>query len=231
MTWTKEQFHKSYSIGVESMGYPASRMPVRMQYHRCVMMEMKRGHAAIVANELPGGSTVLVIGAGFGWLEEILREMRADLHIVSSEISEYVHSVKNTTEQKDIEDNMTAVGLTVEDERWHELMGICLDGKRSRVSLFAHDITNLTGRESLIQLIDTDVYDYVITEDVLPCITGDASDLLVNCEVMGNNVIHFLTPGDPDINQHEGYQWSTIPEWGNSLESSGFGTQKVVSLV
>jgi hypothetical protein len=106
--WTLQAtWDAAYDIGV------ADQPAVRLHYHRAVIYPalQNRAQQLVTILGLTSTSTIAVVGAAYGWLEEALLEALPGLTIVSVDTGALIHTQKAQTETASIRAAIIAAGL------------------------------------------------------------------------------------------------------------------------
>lgn len=203
--YTKEDFDNNYSIRIERYlpgGVDLSRPEVRVGYARCMMKQYldERWDAVAPHLGLDATSIVVVVGAGFGWGVERLIEITG-CTAVGLDISDYVHSVKDTNEIADLEERIVAAGLDLQSERAQEILSVYGDANpRCRVNVVNEDLMSVHSRNAVRNEIGNQLPTHVITEDMIQEFTDqEVLDWAAEAEKFGVEIIHIMSPGNSSM--------------------------------
>jgi len=221
---TKADFDADYSIGAEPEGHPNTRPEVRLNYHRVVLLPFAQRRAEFLKRHFqwPPTSTIVVVGAGFGWLVESL-EALGYTNVLGTDTSPYIQAEKGKSEDTDIDMAITAVGLDPAGTD-ATLRTRLRSGNRKQTSrdIFDEDIGDVSSRDRLRDVFARDV-DIAISEQVLPTLDdAEAVSLSADMHVLGlsTEVVHIVTTlggrQDPLFN------WKTLSDWKRLLPDDTF---------
>jgi len=169
--WTKEDFDNNYSIRVERYmgGHPNTRPEVRLCYHRSVMVPILQNRwDKLIPDILPiqADDLVVLVGAGFGWGVEILKQ-KTGAKVIGTDISDWVESVKDTSEEAEIDACIRKVGLEPGTGRGLEIKRkYFVPGPRCTVKILNEDLATEDGRKNLLRVLGQ-TPDWIITEDFI----------------------------------------------------------------
>lgn len=235
----KSTWDAAYSFGAEGeWGHPNTRDEVRLHYHRGIKRPDADTHASRLASALgwtPPSPTILIVGAGFGWTVEALED-QGFLTVVAIDTSTFVQGNKDSTEEAEIDAEITLVGLDPASGRGAQIKAKYFDGgNRSRASRGVLDEEgNNGGSRSRIKqalgLSGNDQIEWVVSEAVLESLDdAEAVDGSTRLHIIGDNIAHFIHP----LRQgnHPGFNWKTLEDWKTLLPNDTFieaGTYRVL---
>lgn len=203
---------------------------------------------------------VALIGAGFGWTGEGLVAAGTSA-VVGTEISPYILSAKDTSDEQDIRDYCARVGIDP-DAHWvlgppNHPFALFRDGEwiirplewwnprsstpRSTLTIIDEDGSTGGSRGQIRNALGDDIH-HIITEELLNSVT-DAEALTV-CGFMesiatsrsltptgGADVFHMLSPLQNDLRQSPDLNWKTYADWRALLDANGFSSHKIICTV
>lgn len=219
-TWnTFADWNASYQINAEPNGHPNTRGPVILNYHRAVILPGLRSRVAGLTTALgwiAPGPALVIVGAGFGWLAELLETESGFTRVVALDPSIYIQTNKAGTEEADINAGILAVGLSPTSGEGLTLKGTLYDGAaRTR-----------SARGVLNELLDTNqsrnrvrtalgaVPEVVLTESVLESLTdAECQTLSTRAHAFSASVqlVHLvITDPPPPFNAKTLAQWKAL---------------------
>lgn len=235
----KSTWDEAYSFGAEGeWGHPNTRPEVRLHYHRGIKRPDADIHASRLITALgwtAPGPAIAIVGAGFGWTVEALEDLGFD-RVVGLDISTYVHSNHNSTEESEIDAEIDAVGLDPATGRGAEIKTRFFDGGprgRSSRGIKNEDGGNGGSRgriKSALGLSGSQDVDWAVSESILESLDDSeavqASSIAHNYATNVAHIVFTLSPGN-----HEGYNWKTLEDWKALLPADTFvdgGTYRVL---
>lgn len=211
-------FHDNYRTNVSRLkgaldGAPNNEPRLVLNYHRWPEMVKKRNVAlglCFGTLGLADGMKIIILGGGFGWLQEAIEEhITAD--IVTTDTSSWVHNVKDQDESADISAALDAHGVTDPAKR-NELMSRYNQGSRAKRPILNEDMENGASRGRVKQALGLQgnaKADYVITEQVLPWLEDNECTVVSDvAHSIANNVVHIVTPFFPSKKPEPGPLWN-----------------------
>ncbi len=107
----KATYEKFYSFNAEPWGHINTRKGIRSHYNDFVVGKGQRALSSklVAATGMAPGAHCIIIGAGFGWTCEGLIDQ--GIEAVGTEISSWVLAEKDNTEEADLREYITKVGL------------------------------------------------------------------------------------------------------------------------
>lgn len=214
-------FHNNYITNVTRLMAAVDGVPntepkdqqVRLNYHYWPEIVKKRHVADGLVNGTLGltdGMKIIILGGGFGWLQEALEEwITAD--IVTTDTSSYVHANKDLPETDEIVAALDAAGVTDPTKRNNYLARFDR-GARSQRTIYNEDMSSGTSRGTIKQALGLQgnaKADYVITEQVLPWLEDSECSVVSNvAHSIANNVVHILTPFFPSSRPEPAPYWN-----------------------
>ncbi len=226
----KSTWDEAYDFGAEGLwGHPNTRDEVRLHYCRGI----KRPDANIRASRLatalgwmPPGPTIVIIGAGFGWTVEALEDLGFD-RVVGLDISTYINDNHDSTEEAEINTEISAVGLNPAIGRGAEIKARFFDGgTRGRSS---RGIKNEDGRtggsrgriKQALGLTGGQDVDWAVSESVLESLDDSEA---VQASNLAHNYAITIAHGvfTPNAGAHAGFNWKTLEAWKSLLPNDTF---------
>lgn len=226
-TWdTWADYQGAYDIGAEPDGHPNTRDEVRLSYHRAVMFPIARDHAVNVVRVLnwQPSMKIVVIGCGFGWFIEVLKNELGYTNVVGTDIGLYVQTNKGGTEEADINAAIQAVGLNPLLGDGAIAKGKLFDGgPRARVPVLNEDARTNQSRTRIKQaLIGGGAVDWAFTESVLESLTdAETTQGSGFLHQLATNVGHLVVTTRPGQTLGE-FNWKTLAEWKALLPNDIF---------
>lgn len=218
-TWDKATFDATYRVGAEPEGHPNTRPEVKLHYCRAAIFPVVQRRAAELIRllALTSGQRVAIVGAGFGWLGEVLAA--SGIVTASIDTSTYIQSAKSTTEAADVRAWIQAAGLDPDSGKGAEILARCVDGQaRSRVTVLNEDLANNQSRNRVRTAWGGGAPTWVLTEHVLESLTdAECSTLDSRCRSLGPTA-HLIEP--TQTGNLPGYNRKTPAEWKTLLPNS-----------
>jgi hypothetical protein len=211
--WTKELFDLAYEFNAEPMGHPNTRPGIRLHYNRYVMFPemLKRARFFIAHFGLTAADRVLVVGTGFGWTCEALQSL--GIETIGTDISSYIFSVKDTSEDAEIADAITAVGLNPASGEGLVHFNRLRSSKRTNGTVLNEDSASNKSRNTVKRALSSDPT-LIITEDLVTSLT-DEECAQIQSFIEGysvSRICHFLTEfANPDAPFF--FNSKSIDEW------------------
>jgi len=94
-------------------GHPNTRLEVRLHYHRAIIKpRLEEYWKSLVPSvyDIKSTDTVVIVGAAFGWGVEALIALTG-ANVIGVDISDWVASAKDTSEESEIDACITVAGL------------------------------------------------------------------------------------------------------------------------
>ncbi len=209
-TSTGTPFHDNYVMdGVrlwharDNSLIPVGSPQILLRYVRFTRINQERMIAANLVRvlNLRDGQQILVVGDGFGWLQEELAKLLPASQIISTDTSTWVHAEKTRDETDVINaaldaatDRRTRAPMVLDAATRTLWLNRFLDGNRSRVSVFNEALDDAASRDRIKAMFsntDPDKADWAITGNVLSWITdAEAQRLSVSAHDLADNVAH-----------------------------------------
>lgn len=176
VSWTKADYDANYRTQIERRmpggGPPPSegREPVRIHYHKWVMVPLLANMWATLQPILNIGSTevICVVGAGFGWGVAAIKTEIGAVNVVGIDISQYIADEKGNTEEAEIRAEITAVGLDPNTDRGADILAFASDGSiRSNVIILQNDAATGPQRQAIRAALDGNWPSVVIAENII----------------------------------------------------------------
>lgn len=217
---TKADFDRHYRIRVEIDGVTGGRLPVALNYHRAAMMPFAERHADKLVELFawPLSTRIAIVGAGFGWVAEVLETKHGYTNIIGIDTSPWIQNNQDTSEEPEIDAAMNAVGLDptsaegiAKKANWHT------PGNRRRHSRTIRDesLANNGSRSRIRSALGGGV-DVGITEEVITTLSdAEAIELSNRVHLLDGSIdlIHVTTELYPDAAQDPAFNWKTLEEW------------------
>ena len=229
----KSAFDESYELGAEGLfGHPNTRPEVRLHYHRHVMLPIAKQRASGLVENLgwTSATRIAVVGAGFGWLVESLKNDHGISNVVALDTSTYIQDNQNVSEEADYQAAVSAVGLDPASGEGLSLVSFFLEaGPRATVSILNEDMLTSASRERVASALGGSI-DVVLTENLLENFF-DSEVAVIDFalkQTIGAEIVHFVTPAMLDIQgnligQVSGeFNWKTLPSWASASPSALF---------
>lgn len=219
---TKQAFDESYSLGVDYNPPRYDNPPlIKLGYHRAVLRSGANAKAIGISNAMgwtAPGPSIVIVGAGFGWLAEAFEDL-GFTHVLGIDISAYIQSEKDNTEETEIDMILTAAGLDPLTGPGQQIKGQVFDGgNRSRASrgvLNANASIN-SHRNTIRQalgLSGNQRPDILLSESVLENFTDqEAIDNTAAIRDWGPALVHYVVTTRPG-NIPGAFNWKTLQEW------------------
>jgi hypothetical protein len=154
--YTKADYDNLYRIRVERLLPPAplfagTREEVRLHYHKFVMRDTLINRWSRLQSTLQIANTelLLIVGAGFGWgVEGAIAATGCTT--VGIDISDYIVAEQGNTEEAEIREAITAVGLDPDTGRGAEILAAVYDGQpRTNVIVLQEDMQTNQSRNAI----------------------------------------------------------------------------------
>lgn len=222
--WTKTDFDNAYLFRPgrypenKSQGFP----DIEVGYTRFTLEKITDQYVAQYQQIIPAGSTVLIVGAGFGWTAEKLNDL--GYTAVSLDTSPYVQAEKDNTDEAEWDAILTAQGHS---DKSALVKGIVNPRKRSRDGVRGDDISKKNQRNNLKAIIGQD-YDWLVTEEMISTLTDqEIITLIPYANDLATNFLHVTTvlQGSQDA----GYNWKTGAEWRAFLDANGASNHQILT--
>ena len=181
------------------------RWEVRVHYVRALELNAARHRAGVLIARLGLTATdrVAIVGAGFGWLQEVLEEALPGIECVSVETSPWIQSVKDQTETAELDVLIQAAGILPVEVGYDAAMTRLNDGGlKARRELVDEDVTSGQGRSKIKAEVkakgNPDVFTWAVTEHALEWLTdAEAVDVDAGMHALAPNVCHLIREYDP----------------------------------
>jgi len=213
--YTKSDYDSLYSIRVRIWDEAIKayrRSPVRLHYHRAVMQDMVRAHwdKIVLLLGIISSDRVVVVGAGFGWGVERLIELTG-CTAVGIDISNYVISTKDDTEEAEIDAAIIAAGYDPLTGHGLDVKNATYNGEpKAKKPLIKEDLLSTKSRNAVRKALGNQLPTWIITEDLIFTFT-DAEITAWKTEIdkLGVPVCHLLRENHSD-NPKTGEDWATF---------------------
>lgn len=224
---TKADFDADYDVGAERNGHPNTRSEVRLHYCRAVLYPVVQQRAKGIVQAMgwtAPGPVLVVVGAGFSWLAEVLETEYGFTRVVGIDTSPYIQSDKNNDEAPDYDAAITAVGLNPSTGEGASVKtGLVARaggaGPRCRAS---RGVLNQDGNtqqsrnaiRSALGLSGNNQPDWLLSELVLDALTdADFLNLSTRLRAWVPNVAHYTTTNDGSHVVDGTWNAHTLEEW------------------
>ncbi len=221
---TKADFDAAYKYNAEwDKGRPNTRPGIKLHYTREIQIPQCDKRAQHIIDHMgwtAPGPTVVVLGAGFGWLVECFEARDPSYtNMVGVDTSLYIQAEKDNTEEADIDaaiasvglDPATGEGLSIKSRRFADT------GIRSRTSkgILNKDINKAQERKEIrtaLGLSGNEKPQFILTESIIESLTDqeviDGTSQLLS---WADEVIHWVVVFKPQGGI--GYNKKTLAEW------------------
>ena len=233
----KTTWDEAYYKGAEGdTGHPSTRREVKLHYVRYIQYLWAANRAQGIANALgwtPPGSTIAIVGAGYGWTVEALEQMGYD-RVVALDVSNWIQDEQDLTDEQEINDAIIATGLdpsvgdgAILKARFYDgstTPGSRMGGKKGRTGrgVKSEDGRTPGSRNKIRQSLDLSNQENVewgVSESVLESLTDqEALDETAFYREFADTIAHFVfTIKD---GQDSGYNWKTLEGWRELFDST-----------
>lgn len=213
---TKADFDAAYSVGVEPNGHPGNRQQVKVGYTRAGVYRFNRYNAGKLVElfNWPLDTAIVFVGAGFAWTAEVLETEYGYTNILGIDTSSWIQDNQDLSEEADLNESITAVGLDPSTGEGLAVKNNIFDGgNRRRASRPVKDEDGRNnGSRNRIRNALGGTIDLAITENVLSTLSD--AEVLQLSDIMNQfatTAIHLDT--EPQDNQDPAYNWHTIDEY------------------
>ena len=243
MAFSRHDFDAYYGSTVERWGHPGGRPGIRLGYHWFWVGSPQREGLPVMLEKCLGplgGAGIVLVGAGFAWTGEGLRDHGA--HVVATDISPYILAEQRNTEEAEVREAICAVGLDPDRDTVIGPGNVLVNPlklfvrggldpvSRAAMEVMGEDCVSLASRQSVRRALGVKPR-WILTEQTLNSMSDEQG--LVFCEAMerlsletGATVVHMISPKQnspqaPDLN------WKTYPEWRMFLLDNGFSQHRL----
>lgn len=232
---TKQAFDDEYDLGAEN-GHPNTRPEVRLKYNRAVLFSEAQVRAAkfIELLNIQTTDTVLILGAGFGWTVEAM-EQAGIVDVVGVDTSPYINAAATSTEEADIDNAITAVGLDPTVGEGATIKATLFDGgniSRTSKGIKNEDLNSGQSRNRLRQALGNQPPDIAITEHLIESLTDqEVTDLTARVTAFAPaiRIAHFVITTNvsdrTDLNMKTLDQWKLLLPTATIIEE---GTWRII---
>lgn len=201
--YTKTDYDSLYSIRVVLPD--GRRTPIRLHYHRYVMQDIVRKHwdHLVPLLDINEDDDVVVVGAGFGWGIERLQEL-SGCNAIGTDISPYVHTLKDSEETVEVMQAIIAAGYTYDDGGiGSEVLDAALmEPERCLSTILNEDMMSKASRARVIDAMDA-MPSYIITEDMLSDFTdAEVVDFATQMDTFECKVVHIVRTGERTLEDY-----------------------------
>ncbi len=173
---------------------------VRVHYVRHKEMSQARHRADILIRSI--GLTVTdklaLVGAGFGWLQEVLEEQLPGIQCVCVETSPYIQGAKDSNEFVELDAAVQKAGFLPVEAMYAEAMNYLSDGIKARRTLNDEDVSSASARNRVEGKLASGKFTWAISEHVLEWLDDvEAVDLDSAMRKMAPNVCHMVREYSP----------------------------------
>jgi len=258
LIYDKALYDLHYSVPAWQSGirFPGNAPPIpRHHYNWFVQSQLPFARLKNNVNALVNGpgwasfTDVAIIGGGYGWTAELLKDAKPNLSVINIEVSPHVINTLATSEETDIrqyliddgfdpdnlQDQITFMSPVdpnlelVPGEIWNYWLRP--DGLRSSITTLDNDLSSNGQRRAVRTALGGNV-DALITEISLDAHETEAEidNFLDLVEQTRPNpacqVVHLIEYTPSDL----GYISKTKEDWGTYLTARGFGNHYIVSV-
>jgi hypothetical protein len=165
-SWDKALFDLAYEFNAEPMGHPNTRPGIRLHYNRYVMFPemLKRARFFVSHFGLTANDRVLVVGCGFGWTVEALQSL--GIETIGTDVSDYIFNTKDQSEDADIADAISAVGLNPASGEGLVHFNRLRSAQRTSGTVLKEDSASNKSRNTVKRALSSDPT-LIITEDLV----------------------------------------------------------------
>jgi hypothetical protein len=165
-SWDKALFDLAYEFNAEPMGHPNTRPGIRLHYSRYVMFPemLKRARFFVSHFGLTANDRVLVVGCGFGWTVEALQSL--GIETIGTDVSDYIFNTKDQSEDADIADAISAVGLNPASGEGLVHFNRLRSAQRTSGTVLKEDSASNKSRNTVKRALSSDPT-LIITEDLV----------------------------------------------------------------
>lgn len=220
----KATWDAMYSIGAEGLdGHPNTRPEVRLHYHRSAMggiISRRAAELGIKLGPAQFNKRVLIVGGGFGWLADEMRNEGFN-NLLVTDTSAYVQAEKDNTDEVEIRAQITAAGLDPDAGRGAALLARHqrAGARRGTEDVLDADICLAAGRSDVTAILGNP--QIVITEQVLESLSNaEAITFSGCCSAFAGpqdvyhlvETLHSTNPGaqDPTFNLKSLADWKLL---------------------
>lgn len=217
--WNKATYDNSYEAIAEKNGHPNTRPPVKLHYNRVIMKpdcDIRAQNLVRLLN-LNVDTHILIIGAGFGWTAEALRDNHGITNIIATDTSEYVQQNKINDDSQEIRDAILKTGLDPDSREGQFIFNQLVSPKRSNIEIYEEDLLTQNSRRRILRLLNNRI-DIVLTEYVMSTLTDDeAINLSKNLHDISNSsrIVHL------DVNftnsKNVNYNYKYLRDWSRLI--------------
>ena len=177
---------------------PVGEPQLLVGYIRFARLFTARNHAKglVVGLPIKDGDSIILSGAGFGWLEEEMRKLLPASTFVSYDNGGWVNSVKATDETVEVDALLDTAGIVDPGKRsdWHSRM---VTGPRAVVTVADEDGGTNPSRNRIkgrLGLQGNRNADWFISEQVLAWLDdAECQSLSASAHRMADNVVHLTS--------------------------------------
>jgi len=205
--WTKQDYEDNYKNRVERHLRPPCptniRKEVSVAYCRKFIESYIHGRldTLIELLSIHFRDRVVIVGCGFGWGTEYIKG-QTGCTAIGTDISDWIHSVKDTDESEDIRAEIAKVGLDPNGERAAQILAFCLiPGPRARTPILNEDLMTRESRERLRAELGGQDPTWIITEDMIQPLTDAEIRGWANSMRAFSSEICHLHNGKPRTNE------------------------------
>ena len=175
---------------------------VRLHYVRAALIPFMRNRAKglIDSLRLSNTSSVIIVGAGFGWASEAIKELLPSITLVSTDSSTLIQSKKDEVETSEYRAAIIAAGLDPDRGEGASILAqIDDEGPRARVDILNEDGLSVASRAAIQQAVGGKANWAVTDGGVLQWLTDiECQELSAAFHQIAINVAHVITPYMPE---------------------------------
>lgn len=175
---------------------------------------------------LTGADQVVVMGAGWGWTVEALVEL--GIEAAGTDPSPYIQTRKTDDENADVDDRITAVGLSPGSGYGAVVKGLFpLTGQpKTRAEVANEDLSNAGSRGRVRRLFASNRVTVAISELVLDTLTdAEITDVIGRVAAVDPSnlrlICHYLATAEHGANTRFPHNVKTRDEWRSFIDVAG----------
>lgn len=180
-----------------------------------------------VAMGLTPAQTIVIAGAGFGYVPEEMQR-RGWSHVAGYDTSSYTGTRRVQDESADFDRWLDAAGITDPGRRawWKTDRNAVIGQARSGFSVLPEDARTNGSRRAILQslgITGNNKADWVVSEAMLESLSdAEAVQASAAAHQMATNVGHALTPLKVGFEQDPRLNWKTLAQWKALLPNDVF---------
>jgi len=186
---------------IRRLNHPTDRFaqPIKVGYTRAGFLEARKARGRNLVRRLGilDGQNVLIIGAGFCWIGEGIKEELPNATVIGIDTSTWVQSRKNLDETDELRTAIQAVGEDPDTPKWQEFVTSHRGGARAQLPVLSEDGSTGSSRGNIKRAFGSgnpEIH-WGISEDVLPWLEDAECQQLDSVgHNIATNVAHLVTP-------------------------------------